>query len=696
MAVEPAATATFSIPRLRNWILTALVLGVILFTSVMFGLSNNLSRRFGPEVQVDLEWRVLRGAQELARSADLALAISDAALVQQSFGPYTHSDDVQAIVAIDATGELLAQHGRSPEPVAQLFSGKPGTIRQGKGYLVSWAEAQIEGAPVGRLAVVVSTKRLADTHALLNFSSNTALGAGLAALILGSIVVTFFTRVVGQRDAQLSNYAHNLESMVEQRTAELDERNRGMRLVLDNVAQGFITIDAEGVMASERSAAVDRWFGTPRAGATLASYLGERAGTFGGWLDIGLAQLRDGFLPAELTIDQLPKRFVIGARTYQVGYNPIGSSEPITRMLVIISDITELLAHERAEAEQKELVALFRRLASDRTGVEEFLTEAASMVGALRQETDPVVQKRLVHTLKGNCAVYGLETYAEIAHGVESDLATTEGVPLNAEQRTTLVSAWKQAMQRIGWLLGGGKRDVLEVERSEYELLLAQIRNGMPLDTLIAELTNWKWEPVERRLDRLGQQASALAVRLGKPAPSVEIQGNRVRLDPQGWGSFWSALVHVARNAVDHGIESPEARVLAGKPEAGTLTLSSLRQNGQMIISMRDDGRGIDWERVRQKAMGMQLPHATQADLINALFSDGLSTRDEVSAISGRGVGLGAVRQAVLDLGGSLEVESVPGHGATWRFVFDENRAALSAKGARVVVNSSLMPASAL
>jgi hypothetical protein len=78
-----------------------------------------------------------------------------------------------------------------------------------------------------------------------------------------------FTRAVALRDAQLSDYAANLERKADERTRELDERNRGMRLVLDNVAQGFITIASDGVMAAERSAVVDRWFGTPSPGITL-------------------------------------------------------------------------------------------------------------------------------------------------------------------------------------------------------------------------------------------------------------------------------------------------------------------------------------------------------------------------------------------------------------------------------------------
>ncbi|HEX6245591.1 MAG TPA: hypothetical protein VFZ61_31925, partial [Polyangiales bacterium] len=252
------AQSSFSISKLRNLILVCLVLGVAAYTGVMFSLAQKLADRFGPQVRQDLEWRVSRGAQELARAAELGLAVGDTQVVKSSFGVYAKSEDVQAIVAVGAGDTVVAEHGKSPEAVAQLFQGTPGKLRNGKGYIVSWANAEIEGTPIGKVAVVVSTKRLTDALALLAQSSNTALAGGLGALLLGALVVIYFTRAVAQRDAQLSDYAANLERKVDERTAELDERNRGMRLVLDNVVQGFITVSIDGVMAPERSAIVDR------------------------------------------------------------------------------------------------------------------------------------------------------------------------------------------------------------------------------------------------------------------------------------------------------------------------------------------------------------------------------------------------------------------------------------------------------
>jgi hypothetical protein len=121
-----------------------LIAGVAIFTAVMFTLVQSLSERFGPQVEADLEWRALRGAQELSYKADLGLAVGDPAIVREAFGVYAESHDVQAIVAVDTHGKLIAQHGTLPS-IALVFATRPRTLAHGAGYVASWAPSSIEG-----------------------------------------------------------------------------------------------------------------------------------------------------------------------------------------------------------------------------------------------------------------------------------------------------------------------------------------------------------------------------------------------------------------------------------------------------------------------------------------------------------------------------------------------------------------------
>jgi HPt (histidine-containing phosphotransfer) domain-containing protein len=665
-----AARATsLSIRKLRTLILIALVAGVAVFTGVMFTLVQSLSERFGPQVAADLEWRALRGAQELARSADLGLAVSDTAIVAESFGVYAQSADVHAIVAVDAKDEVVARHGQiaSIEPV---FAAPPATLVRGAGHVASWAPATIEGNQVGKVAIVVSTGRLSDAEAVLSRVSRTTLIAGLAGALLGALVILFFTHQVSVRDRQLNDYAATLEHKVEARTRELDDRNRGMRLVLDNVDQGFLTIDLDGVLTSERSAIVDRWFGAPEPGARLAGHIGRHAPEFATWLELGLESVRDGFLPPELCFAQLPRRFTAGASTYDVAYSPIQSGDAVERILVIVSDVTEHITRERAEREQREIVTLFQRITADRAGFDEFLDEANALVASLAAPGDPVVERRTIHTLKGNCGIYGLDSYAALCHELETALAESSA-PLDAAQRATLADTWRATNQRLAKLVGM-RRNVVELEFPELARVVDKVRQGMAGHELATVLTSWSHEPVARRFERLGNHAVDLARRLGKGNLDIAIIDDCIRLDTALWAPFWTAMVHVVRNAVDHGIERPEVRAAAGKPARPKLSFAATRARGWLLITVTDDGGGIDWEAVRVRARSAGLPAESQADLERAIFADGVSTATTATKTSGRGVGMSALRAAIGALGGKIEIESVLGRGVTVRCRFPE------------------------
>ena len=664
------AAGTFSIRRLRTFTLIALVAGVALFTGIMFTLVRSLSERFGPQVEADLVWRALRGAQELSKMADLGLAVSDAAMVKESFGAYAESTDVQAIVALDAQGTLVASHGviSSVDPV---FAAAPGTLVRGPGYVASWAPAIIEGNQVGKVAVVVSTWRLHDAQTVLSRVSRTTLIAGLAGALLGALVILFFTRQVSVRDHQLHDYAHNLERKVEVRTRELDDRNRGMRLVLDNVAQGFITIDLDGTMANERSAIVDRWFGAPGPGARFDALIADHDTTFAQWFALGLESVRDGFLPLELCLEQMPKRFTASARTFQIMYSPIVPDDKLERILLIVSDVTERLIRERGEREQREIVTLFQRVTADRAGFDEFMEEAAGLAASLAVPGDPLTERRTLHTLKGNCAIYGLDSYAELCNGIETDHAdTTE--PIGAEHRVALTEAWRKVTSQMARLLGDTRRNVVEVEFAELVRVVDKAKQGMTGRELAVVLTSWSHEPVARRFERLARYAGDLARRLGKSEPEIAIADDGIRLDTSRWAAFWAAMIHAVRNAVDHGIDLPETRARTGKPARPRLAFTASRAPGQLMISVSDDGRGINWELVRERARERGLPASSARDLEQALLADGFSTANTATDISGRGVGLAALRVAAAALGGVIEIESQSNQGTTLRCRFPE------------------------
>ena len=176
-------------------------------------------------------------------------------------------------------------------------------------------------------------------------------------------------------------------------------------------------------------------------------------------------------------------------------------------------------------------------------------------------------------------------------------------------------------------------------------------------------------QPIGSVFSRVPRILRELTASTGKHV-RLEVSGESTELDKTVIERLGEPLTHLIRNAVDHGIEPADARLAAGKPAEGTLTLSAEHKSGRILIRIGDDGRGIDRDRVLGKAIekGLVAPDAVlskeEIDLL--IFAPGFSTAAQITNVSGRGVGMDVVRQNVKDLGGRITIESEPGSGTTF------------------------------
>lgn len=163
-----------------------------------------------------------------------------------------------------------------------------------------------------------------------------------------------------------------------------------------------------------------------------------------------------------------------------------------------------------------------------------------------------------------------------------------------------------------------------------------------------------------------------LCAEKGKMA-RLDMQGKETELDKEIVDALGEPLSHIFRNVVDHGIEEPLCRKSAGKPEEGVVTLNAYHEAAQIVIEVADDGKGIDRERIKRKAIekglltGDEGKKLSDREAVNLIFLSGLSTSETLSETSGRGVGMDAVKSAVDAMKGSIEVESTQGEGTTFR-----------------------------
>jgi len=176
----------------------------------------------------------------------------------------------------------------------------------------------------------------------------------------------------------------------------------------------------------------------------------------------------------------------------------------------------------------------------------------------------------------------------------------------------------------------------------------------------------------------------------------LELAGEETELDKGVVEQMGDPLTHLIRNAIDHGIETAEERVEKGKPEQGLIRLEAYHQAGSVIVELSDDGRGLDSERIRRKALERGLiaeaDAFTDAQMYNLIFSPGFSTAEQVSDLSGRGVGMDVVRRNVESLNGSLSVTTQPGRGTKVRIQLPLTLAILDGLSVRVGRETYLLP----
>jgi len=489
------------------------------------------------------------------------------------------------------------------------------------------------------------------------------------------IARSFFDNVIG------------LERIVQARTAELDRRNHDMRLVLDNVAQGFVAVDRDGVPSAERSLAFDKWFGASRPGETIFDLFANTSREFADLSRLGWTEVTEAVMPLELTLAQMPKDLAVHKTAYRVAYVPIGEGQTPPRFLVVVTDVTAEVLGERSERDRHEEMQLFERFLADRLAVGDFFEEGRAMVDAMTGTkalgTDTL--KRMLHTLKGNSAIFGLQSLTSVCHELETYVVEEDTVP-PASELAKLRERWDRLASSLERLIGAD-RHVIQISESEHAALEQAVRRGAPNATILNMVHSLKLEPTQRRLEHFGEQVQRIAARLEKDV-AVRVEAHDLRVDPRHWAAFWTAFIHAVRNAVDHGLETAEERKRSGKSAQAFIALRTCVRGDRFVIEVADDGRGIDWGRIAAKAVAMGIPSTTEEQLRAAIFQDGVSTATQVTDLSGRGIGMGALRAATLSLGGELGIETRLGLGTTLRMSFPIDRMAPALR----VANSGAPP----
>lgn len=394
-------------------------------------------------------------------------------------------------------------------------------------------------------------------------------------------------------------------------------------------------------------------------------------------------------LRREMFLSLLPTRLTRAGRVIDVEYVLISRE----RMMLILSDVTDKIAlEETIERERRKLEMVVSAVADSRElfdAIGEFKSFIAQMDEITRPELSPLLDPdslyRDIHTFKGTFAQFGFFDLSRELHALEERIsAIRDGEDDDRKVRTRLFEAFfevklalalKRDLRVLADVFGddflGGEGVVqipVRLSRKVQALADAILRDGPAAiqsedaRAVLRAVSDLGRISLRQALEGYGPLLNKLAARLGKELQPFLVSGPDVLLDPGRHGPFLRTLGHIFRNAVAHGIETPDERAEAGKAEAGAIRCDIQVSDTEIRFDIADDGRGLDVARLAAKAEA----GLSREQTLELIFRDGLTTSDEATDISGRGVGLAAVRAAAAELGGQVHVSSRDGLGTTF------------------------------
>lgn len=485
---------------------------------------------------------------------------------------------------------------------------------------------------------------------------------------------------------QLENYSKNLEQMVADRTRELSRLNQTMSALLDSLGQGFFIFNPEGKILDVSSKACESTVECKPEGKNI-------------WDVLKLPENKvDGFKKWMMTVfmEMLPFEDLapLGPTTYPhslnrniaLEYHPLRSSEGVMEGVVVVaSDITSLVEAQRQAETEKEHAKLIINMIKSKREIHRFIQESQELLISIRAEVskdeapDTETLFRALHTLKGGAALFSVKEVAESSHQAEnllndlnSNWSLANQVALRAkcfEIEEGFFKFTDETKEILGSSAINQERQI-EVAISKLNDIARKVGSlpggGAVAQELLLELA---MEPVSQFLEPYSDVMLRLSEKIDKMMAPLEIKNGTVMVIPEIYNPLFSTLVHAFRNAVDHGIEAPDFRVDQGKTPEGhvevDVELITKNNNQNLLIKIKDDGGGIDPAKIREKLAKRMVDTRKKSDheVIQHIFDSQFSTRETVTEISGRGVGMDAIKFAAEELQGRVWVESTVGKG---------------------------------
>ncbi|HOO32281.1 MAG TPA: response regulator [Thermotogota bacterium] len=508
---------------------------------------------------------------------------------------------------------------------------------------------------------------------------------------------------------KLSNSMREAKTMYSQSlelNKDLGIKNAQISMILNHSGEGFLVLEKDFKIHSEHSRECDKIFGTNVHGKDFKTLFSDFEGIRADEDIEILSELFD--LPCEILrkksaiyLSLLPETIIKSGKYYNVRYSLIQADDLQGRkILIMLKDITEEKKLREKLVQEHQLLLTIISIISNMEEYKLLIINSFMFFGNVFLRKLKTAEQREInflyratHTFKGEFGKLNIMEVVKKLDGLEcmiSDIVENDkplDYPVFKEKYDTLdllttleeTNLLVEKYSGRNVLLEDDMNDFLTVNKRiihNFETFLEKAPDRIEKAVIIDNLKKLEYKSLYSVLDSYCSYSKTLAADLGKEALRTSVTGDDVFLEPIRYGNMLKSLIHLFRNMVDHGIETADERYNAGKNIHGSITCSISRKDDWVALIIADDGKGVDLERLKEnirKTLGFsdeKIEAMNKKELFQYLFEMNISTKLSKTLISGRGIGLSAVKSELTKINGSVEIESEARKGTTYLIRF--------------------------
>jgi two-component system, chemotaxis family, sensor kinase CheA len=496
-------------------------------------------------------------------------------------------------------------------------------------------------------------------------------------------------------NVKLEDYSKNLEKMVEDRTKELKKANDFIGAMINSLDQGLMVFDKDIQCSDIYTKVCEDLFHVNPKGKSYPEVLGMNEKEATGvkkWSEIVFSEK----IPFESALNLGPKEKVFGNdidddnfRHIKLQYYPMrGEDEKIENIVAVATDKTEEVRAVQDSLKKEAYVEMILKLVHSKKNFLNFISEAKEMVIELESHlisSPPNVEGAILlyHSMNGGFGTYSVSSLQSLARTSEQRIVDIRenGIDPMVEQKELIedFNHFKEVFESFIIEITNifaTNRESVEIAKDDIDKLMQIVKDKASPEIYSTFSEYLLKEPIEEHFTSYAELVEQLGSKLNKPMSPVQFENGHIRIAADEHKDFFSVLVHLFRNCVDHGIESPSQRAENKKPPEGNILVSfekGIQKKQRMLhIAIMDDGGGIDPSKVRKKLREINpeedVDNISDSKVIYRIFDHSFSTAQEVTSVSGRGVGMSAILDIVKKKGGKLRVVSKPGVGSRFDF----------------------------